>query len=375
MNVKMIIKQSRLISLILISAIFFIGLVFIMRGLSMSQNKLPLSIEQKVRNLSAHETEWQVATVAAPGDVIEHFALIHASDSLKGVLKNIRVACLIDARQNYRAKTLVSSSQGINEEMSETAADNFFGNGLEAAQIKSGEFMDFRWQTQLQPSLSFNEQEIPLINTSIKVEADSYGARAAKTLLSVYSTRERAEAAPVKSDFYLPRAISMNPRTIYDDLGGGVLIAGSDLTGVKTLRLAGSNKILAWRLISNELLEAGLPAGLTSGEQQIEFIDNQSKIIKDKISFTVLSSANRAVVIKATPNVIKQGTRRIIVLQGIHLKNAKELIARNGSEFKLENINQINDRALSAEIPAEAPKGEYKLFVGEYEQDVKLTVN
>jgi folylpolyglutamate synthase/dihydropteroate synthase len=139
--------------------------------------------------------------------------------------------------------------------------------------------------------------------------------------------------------------------------------------------LAENNKILAWRLISNDLIEAGIPAGLKSGDYSLEFFDNKNNLLTDKLSIKILGTENKTVVIRATPSVIKQGQRRTIVLQGIHLANAKELFAKNGQSIRLENINQINDRVLSAEMPATAKPGEYRLFIGEQEQDIKLTVN
>ena len=132
---------------------------------------------------------------------------------------------------------------------------------------------------------------------------------------------------------------------------------------------------MIWRLISNELIEASIPAGLKSGDYSLEFFDNKNRQLKDQLAIKILDSQNSATIVAVTPSIIKQGARRTIVLQGIHLANAKELFAKNGQSIRLENINQINDRVLSAELPATAKPGEYRIFVGEQEQDVKLTVN
>ena len=75
MNITFIKKHPH-ISLTALSVVLFIGLLFIVRGLAMNRGSSPLVVTEKVRNLSAQETEWQVATAAAPGDVLEYLALV-----------------------------------------------------------------------------------------------------------------------------------------------------------------------------------------------------------------------------------------------------------------------------------------------------------
>jgi len=362
-----------LISLILISAILFIGLVFITRGVVMSRSRLPLTVVQKVRNLSAHETEWQIATTAQPGDVLEYFVLAQLPTGYNSNIRNVTIQPKNDSKITYRPLTLESVAKGINKGTAEKIADSVFNEGLKIDVIKPGEFIDLKWQGRLDEAIAFDKNQAPLLEEMVSVMADQFNSKKAKTLVTISSTLERQIAA--SKHIFNPRIFSMNPRQAFDDLGTGAVIVGEDLGGIKELRLSGPGEKLAWRLVSDELIEAGIPAGLSAGEQKIEFIDVNNKTLADKLSFTVLTTEKRATVIKATPNVVSQGSKRVIVLQGIRLKDVKELTAKDGSEFKLENINQINDRVLSAEIPATAPKGEYKLWVGQYEQDVKLTVN
>ncbi|MDP1709548.1 MAG: hypothetical protein Q8L21_01540 [Candidatus Komeilibacteria bacterium] len=368
-----IIKQHPWILLIAISAILFIGLVFIIRGIAMSRPSLPLVITQKVRNISAEEKEWQVATAAVPGDVLEYFILAQLPENYSQSVKDVRISPQTDANIALLPATMQSASQGINDQTDQAAIDNIFSKGLSVDLIKPGEFVDLKWQSRLNINISFDKNQPPLLETSVLAEASQFDSKKAKTLVTISSTQERQKQT--SKNFFVPRVVGMNPRQAYDDLGTGVVIAGDDLGGIKELRLADSGKILAWRLASNELIEAGIPAGLASGVYAIEFVDINNKILANKLSFTILSTDKRATVTKATPNIVSQGKKRAIILQGIHLKNITELSAKNGQTFKFENINQINDRALLAEVPATAPKGEYKLFVGQYEQDVKLTVN
>lgn len=373
MNVKMIIKQYPWISLILISAVLFVGLVFITRGIAMSHARLPLAVIQKVRNLSAHETEWQIATTAQPGDVLEYFVLVQLPADYADNVRDVRIFPKNDSKISYRPLTLASAAKSINKATEEKTADSIFNNGLEIDTIKPGEFIDLKWQGRLNEAITFDKNQAPLLEEIVTVGAEQFNSKKAKTLITISSTLERQLSESKRA--WSPRLFGMNPRQAYDDLGTGAVIAGEDLGGIKELRISGSGKTLAWRLVSNELIEAGIPAGLPAGGQKIEFIDINNKTLADKLSFTILPTEKRATVIKATPSVVSQGKKRVIVLQGIRLKDVKELSAKDGAEFELENINQINDRVLSAEIPANVPKGEYRLFVGQYQQDVKLTVN
>lgn len=372
MNIR-IIKQYPWTSLILISIIFFVGLVFLTRGITMSRTRLPLSVSQKVRNLSAHETEWQIATAAVPGDVLEYFVLVQLPADYRNNVREARVRPKNDSKIVYRPGTLESAAKNINKTTDEKIADSVFSQGLEIDTIKPGEFIDLKWQARLNEAITFDKNQAPLLEEAVTVEAEQFNSKKAKTLITISSTLERQLSASKR--VWNPHLFGMNPRQAYDDLGTSAVIAGEDLGGIKELRLSGTKETIAWRLVSNELIEVGIPAGLAAGQQKIEFIDANGKILAEKLAFTVLTTEKRATVIKATPNVISQGKKRVIVLQGIRLKDAKDLTARDGQEFKLENINQINDRVISAEIPANVPKGEYQLFVGQYEQDVKLTVN
>ena len=361
--------------IVVISAILFIGLLFIVRGIAMSREASPLAITQKVRNLSAQETVWQVATAAVPGDVLEYFALIQLPNDYLKTVSGLSLQAILDDNFSYRDQTLSSVALGIGEAASADFAKKLLSpNGLEVKQLKSGEFIDIKWQARLAENISFSDKALPLLGSRIIAKAKKFSSREAETVISISSTLERSLVINAEATFYVPRVFGMNPRAAFDDLGSGVLIAGEDLKGIKTIRLAKSRQSLAWRLISNELIEAGIPAGLASGEQAIEFLDNNNAV-KDKLSFKILPSEQRAVVVRATPSLVKQGQRRTIVLQGIRLNNAKELLIKNGQTFRLENINQINNRVLSAEIPATIKPGEYRLFVGAQEQDVKLTVN
>ncbi len=375
MNFKLA-KQHPKISLVTISVILFLGLLFLVRGIAMSRPALPLAATEKVRNLSAQETDWQIATTAVPGDVLEYFALVQLPGDYNKTVKNITLAVAVDDNFSYREGTLASFALGINQSIAADFSKKLFSKkGLLVKQLKSGEFIDLKWQARLNDNIAFSDKALPLLGSQLTVSADNFGQRKSEAIVSLNSTESRVAAKNTETAFYIPRVLGMNPREAYDGLGGGVLIAGNDLKGVKTIRLASNNKVLSWRLISNELLESAIPAGLKSGEYTLEFFDNKNALLKDKLSFKILGTENKATVTRATPSVIKKGERRTIVLQGIHLADAKELLAKNGQTIRLENINQINDRVLSAELPETAKSGEYRLFVGEREQDVKLTVN
>lgn len=361
--------------LVIISAVLFVGLLFIVRGIAISRQASPLSITQKVRNLSAQETDWQIATTAVPGDVLEYFALVQLPRDYAKTIKDISLAADLDSNFSYRGQTLSSFALGINNANSDNFAKKLLSNsGLEVKQLKSGEFIDIKWQSRLAENISFGDKVLPLLGNRLLVKAKNFNNREAETIVSINSTQERILGNNTETAFYIPRVLGMNPREVYDNLGTGALIAGNDLAGIKTIRLAQNNKTLVWRLISNELIEVGIPAGLKSGDYNLEFFDNKNSLLKDKLSIKILDSQNRTIVVAVTPSVIKQGTRRSIILQGIRLNNAKDFLIKNGETFRLENINQINDRVLSAEIPESVKLGEYRLFVGEHEQDVKLTV-
>lgn len=345
----------------------FVGIVFVYRGVAMQRTKLPLAVTYKIRNASAHENEWRIATTAQAGDVIEHFLLVHLPDNYPSALIKVSVATPLDAHSDYREATLESTSLGI--------AAGSGQSDLNIPLIAPGEFVDIKWQTRLKEEVGFSVNEAPLLESKIAVSAANFTPLTAKGIITLSSTVARDIEAPPASRLYLPRLISMNPRKVYDDLGGGILIAGEDLTGIKTLRISGLNRILISRLISNDLLEAGLPAGLKPGSYNLEALDAKGAVLADKLSFTILASNNRAVVIKVTPNVVKQGQKSAIVLQGVHLSAVSAITAQNGQSFDLENIKKINDRVLSADVPDGVKTGEYKLVIDDNKQEPTLIVD
>ena len=78
------------------------GVLFLVREASITGSKLPIEISQKVRNLSAQETEWQVAITAAPGDVLEHFVLVRLSPNREEPVQNAAISSTIYVGGEYR---------------------------------------------------------------------------------------------------------------------------------------------------------------------------------------------------------------------------------------------------------------------------------
>ncbi len=350
-----------------------VGLVFIFRGIDISTPRLPADIAYRVRNLSAQESDWQVATTAVPGDVLEHFALVRLPAEKELNLRNLSIKVNLGNQTEYRADTLVSSSRGINANTDAKLIKTLFdGSGLSVNELKPGEFIDIKWQTRFKEDITF--AAAPIVATNVSVSADNYKTAFAKSIATISSTQARSPQATAKDRVFVTQIYGMNPRVVYDDLGGGALIAGADLEGVKGIRIAENKQALVWRLISNDLIEAGLPAKLVAGNYHLEFINKENLALKDKVGFAVMPSYQRAVVTSATPNTLENEKNRIVVLQGVHLNDNVQFTLKNGKIYALENIKLINDRVLSAEIPSNITKGEYRIAVDERDQGVKLVI-
>ena len=108
MLLKAVTKKYPKIFLVALSAMLFAGLLFVVRGVAMSRAASPLVATQKVRNLSAQETDWQTATAAVPGDVLEYFALVQLPTSHASAIKDIILAASLDENFSYRDQTLSS---------------------------------------------------------------------------------------------------------------------------------------------------------------------------------------------------------------------------------------------------------------------------
>lgn len=347
--------------------LIFIGIVFVYRGVVMQRNKLPVAVTYKIRNASAHESEWRIATTAQAGDVIDHFLLIRLADKVPAAVAKVTITPQADSRFMYREATLASAALGITAGSAEA--------GLNIPLIKPGEFADIKWQTRLKDEVAFSGSEAPLLENRVSVSASGYSGREGKALVTLSSTVARSDADQAEPKLYFPRLVSMNPRQAYDDLGTGVLIAGEDLTGLKTLRISGFNRTLITRLISDDLLEAGIPAGLKEGSYTIEAIDRKGAVLADKLSFTIRPANARAVVVKVTPSIVKSGKHSTIVLQGVHLGGIATIRGQNGQSFNLENVKKINDRVVTADVPADLKRGEYKLVIEDNKQEPVLVVD
>jgi len=352
-----------------IGALVFI-LVVLIRESSIDANKVPLEITHKIRNISAQEEEWQIATTAQVGDVLEHFLLVHLPENFDKNLEDINISHIGYDKSMYREKTFKSISEGIGQEGAQIDADAFFSKaGLLFGKIMPGEFIDIKWQSRIESDLEFLE-------TKISVSAEDFSAVTAKTLVSLFSTIERSKTKQEIS-FFLPKIIGMNPRVSYEDISTGVLIAGQDLGGIKQIYIAEGRKNLVWRVVSNDLIEASIPAGLLEGDYEIEFVDYKNTLLDDKLRFSINPSHERTVILSTTPSVIFSGAERIIVLQGIHLKEDSSIKLQNNSKdhvVVLENIEYITDKVISAKVPEDIKTGDYSIFVGKEGQEVKLTV-
>lgn len=342
----------------------------VIRETSMTRNRLPLEVSQKVRNLSAKETEWQLAATAQPGDVLEHFMLIRLDAGYPEPVRGIRITAETSQWDSYREDSFASRVLGA-------TGGSLNSRGIAVPELKPGEFIDLSWQTSISDTASFANSEAPLLESKAVISAAGFSEFSSRTVASLFSTLRRSSVSLAKKTFYEPKAYSMNPRYAYEDLGTGVLIAGEDLSGVTSLAIAGTGTALVWRLISNELLEAGIPAGLAPGSYSVQLFSN-STALGQTLSFEILPSKGRAVVAAATPSLIKSGAKRTLVLQGIHLDESLQLLlSKQGSArtHALENPKKINERVLTAEIPAAITSGTYTILVGDTEQEARLTVN
>ncbi|MDP3995209.1 MAG: hypothetical protein Q8P78_01175 [bacterium] len=357
---------------IILLGVVVLVLVALIHRVTITANRLPLEISQKVRNLSARETEWQVATSAAPGDAIEHFALIRLSSDYAESIRNIHITAQTSNRDSYREDSFASRVLGV------ANARLFSKEGIFVPELKPGEFIDLTWQTKVAESTSFTKEEAPLISSVVTASANGFSPRISRSIASLYSTIQRTSAPLAQKPFYAPKAAAMNPRFGYEGLGTGVLIAGEDLLGVSGLAIAETGKALVWRPISNELLEASIPAGQPAGVYTIELFDEDHAPLSQMLSFEVRPSGMRAVVVAATPSLIKSGTSRYLVLQGIRLdQNLPFALRKQGSSqaYALLNAFNINERVLTAQVPADLTPGSYTILVGDIEQDVRLVVN
>ncbi|MBI2637136.1 MAG: hypothetical protein HYW81_03005, partial [Parcubacteria group bacterium] len=338
-NIRMHAKKIALASVLVVAALVAI------REASITRNRLPFEVTQKVRNASAQETEWQLATTAQPGDVLEHFVLIRLAEDYPEPLRGIRITAETSNAEAYREGTFASRVLGA-------TGGSLFNKGIAVAELKPGEFIDLSWQTSIAEDASFAKNEAPILSSAVTVSANGFSELISRTVASLYSTIERSGAGRIAQEtFYEPKAYSMNPRAAYEDLGTGVLIAGEDLKGITGLSVKETGRTMAWRSIGNELLEASIPAGLAPGSYAVALYDANNKPLENTLSFEILPSKGRAVVVAATPSLVRSGQRRTVVLQGIHLDENLQLVLSNrGSNqmFALENPSRINERVLFA---------------------------
>ncbi len=352
-------------------AVLAVALFALIHRTSITANRLPLEVRQLVRNASAREIEWQIATTAQPGDVLEHFVLVRLAADYPEPVKDIRITAQTSNADAYREGSFASRVLGA-------TGGSVFEKGISVAELHPGEFVDLSWQTSVTENTSFAKDEAPLLASVVTIGANDFSKLVSRTVASLFSTLERANVSLSADTFYAPRAYGMNPRSAYEDLGTGVLIAGEDLSGVTKLAISGTDKALVWRLISNELLEAGIPAGLLPGQYSVALYDTDNRVIPNTLSFDILPSSGRAVVVRATPSLVKSGSKRTVVLQGIHLdEDLQLLLSKDGSArtYALENSKQINERVISAEIPGTLTQGTYTILVGDTAQEAHITVN
>jgi len=375
---KFTVKKTQLLKM---GGAFVVALVAfgLFREFTIQDQPSPVEVFYKVRNLSAKEREWNIATVAQPGDVVEHFVLIHVPETLTEPINDIRVSYDGERGEQYRDETFTSASQGINNANSSSYVESFFnGKGVELAQVAPGEFTDFRWQSLVSNEIAFDQKSAPLIESDVEVRAPTYSSVISKTLVSLFSTIERSRTIVEDPIVYEPVVLGMNPRQAYEDLGAGVVIAGEDFGGIADLRIVGTRRSLVWRADSNEVIEASIPAGLEPGEHAIEFVDTDGKVLEDTFTFTVLPSKDRAVVVQTTPSTIESGVRRTLVLQGIHLSPDVHIQLRDqsrGQLFALEHQSSINNRVMTAEVPESARSGQYTIYVNDTVQQTTLRIN
>ncbi|MDZ4221706.1 MAG: hypothetical protein U1C18_02425, partial [Patescibacteria group bacterium] len=160
-------------------AVLAIALFALIHRVSITANRLPLEVSQKVRNLSAREAEWRLATAVAPGDAVEHFMLIRLAADYPEPVRNIRVVAEAGENDQYREGSFASRALG------EQGGAIFSKHGLVIPEIKPGEFVDLAWQTGIAEEVSFSGSEAPLISSAVTMSASGYSdivSRAAASL-------------------------------------------------------------------------------------------------------------------------------------------------------------------------------------------------
>jgi len=347
------------------------------REMTIERNKIPVALTYKVRNLSAHEEEWKIATTAQPGDVIEHFLLVHLPSSFTEDLYNVEIKANNTDQNKYRENTLYSVAQGIGEDSPSSISGAFFSKlGLTIPSIKSGEFVDLKWQTILKNDIAFSGSAAPLLENSVAVSAKPFSQSSARAALSLFSTIERSKIAAEKPEkYYMPKVLGMTPREVYEEMGIGALIAGEDLGGISNIAIKGVNKKPIWRMISNNLIEASIPAGLDAGSYNLELYD-KNNTVSGALAFQVLPSRQKTIILNSTPSILKSGERRIIVLQGINLSANMDvyLRKRGARKIALENTNFINSRVAAMDVPETISQGEWDVYIDDNKQDIHLNV-
>lgn len=343
-----------------------------------SAPRSPLEATHRVRNISAQELRWGTATAAQPGDVIEHLLLIHLDAETTETVAELLIQEKKHTHETYRAYTLESLALGINRESAESKARDFFSSGLAAEEIAAGEFIDIRWQTQIKDTVIFDTNEAPLIAYSTRINARSFAPHVAHAQVSLYSTVSRAITGATTTDTtsYSPMVVGMSPRAGYDVLGVAVVIAGSDLRGIGAIRIDTSAKAEPMRIISNELLETAIPAGLSAGTHYFSLYDLDNKALPEKIEFTIAQTNQLPFIIAATPDTVIYGEARSIVLQGIGLGGDISLSLRDAysKSVELSNVTALSDRVIAVEVPKNTQKGIYTLFVNNNAQEVHITI-
>ncbi|OJI06498.1 hypothetical protein BK004_03445 [bacterium CG10_46_32] len=363
-----------LIVIFLASTVFFV-----IREISITRDKLPLEISQKVRNLSTKKFEWEVAVSADPGDTLEHFTLVRLSSDYPNAVRSIRITADKNAQEAYREGTLASKTLGINTENAQTQSRELFEKeGIFISELAPGEFIDLSWQTQVADNATFEQKEVLLLQHTITVSARHFSSKIVRSIASLFSSVERTNTPSSIEPFYQPKAYSMAPRRFFDTVGAGVLIVGEDFSGLSKLAIKETGTALVWRLVSNELIEAGIPAGLAPGVYTIELSDAKGKHSQDLLFFEVRPSRGRAVVVATTPSVVRSGKTRIIMLQGIRLnENFQFTLGQDDSKqiVALSHTAQINERILTAEISRARTSENYTILVHTNEQEATIIVN
>ncbi len=361
--------------LIGIGVLALITSMVLVKVLTLGSNTLPLEITYQVRNLSAQERNWRIATAVQPGDVLEHFALIHLSETYPESVEQVSLTAMLLRDTSLRETTLSSVALGIQENTN--TEDMFLKHGLTLGTIAPGEFIDLKWQTRVSEDITFSETAVPLLEDRVRVQADTYTANIAKVVLSIFSTQARDTTQLSTSDrVYLPHIIGMNPREVYDVLGSGVVIAGEDLTGVADIRIEGQSKPLVWRLVSNDVIEASIPANLEPGVYTITAYDQNNTAIQDTLGFSVKDSSEAVVVTSVSPNRAAVGEQRIMVMQGVRFTDDMSITLVNEKHTQsVENITIINERVASFEVAPSTPRGEYTLEVEGIPQHIIISIN